>query len=76
MEDPEILQAAMNIHTVEARQAAWLRRLLDMRPADKPFDEPRGRRSVVGTIASKGFVVARSDVPRTHRHRKTPFFTG
>jgi Ferritin-like domain len=76
MQNPEVLQAAMDIHTVEARQAAWLRRLLDMRPTDGAFDQPRGRRSVVGTVAAKGFIVARSEVPRTHRRSRTPRFTG
>src|SRR6187455_1310111 len=51
---PEILQAAVGIHSVEARHAAWLRRLLEIRPTEGSLDQPRGRRSVVGTIASKG----------------------
>ena len=76
LQSPEILQSTMDIHTVEARHAAWLRRLLDMRPTEGSFDRPRDRRSVVGTIASKGFVVARSEVPTTHRRRRTPRFTG
>ena len=76
MQAPEVLQATMNIHTVEARQAAWLRRLLEMRPTEGSLDQPRGRRSVVGAVAAKGFVVERSEVPRTHRRSKTPRFTG
>ena len=76
IQSPEVLQSAMDIHTVEARQAAWLRRLLDMRPTEGSFDQPRARRSVVGTIASKGFIVTRSEIPKTHRRRKTPRFTG
>jgi rubrerythrin len=72
---PEILQAAVGIHSVEARHAAWLRRLLEIRPTEGSLDQPRGRRSVVGTIASKGFVVDAADAPTTHR-RASPLFTG
>jgi hypothetical protein len=72
---PEILQAAVDIHSVEARHAAWLRRLLDVRPTEGSLDEPRGRRSVAGTIAARGFVVDAADAPTTHR-RASPLFTG
>jgi rubrerythrin len=72
---PEVLQAAMDIHSVEARHAAWLRRLLEIRPTVASLDRPRGRRSVVGTIASRRFVVAEPELPRTHR-RAAPRFTG
>ena len=72
---PEVLQAAAGIHSAEARHAAWLRRLLDVRPAPDAFDEPRGRRSVVGTIAAKGFVLPVSQTPTTHR-TASPAFTG
>ena len=72
---PEVLQAAVGIHSVEARHAAWLRRLLDIRPTEGSLDAPRGRRSVNGTIAAKGFVVDASHAPTTHR-RASPLFTG
>ena len=72
---PEVLQAAVGIHSVEARHAAWLRRLLDIRPTEGSLDEPRRRGSVVGTIAAKGFVVDASHAPTTHR-RASPLFTG
>jgi rubrerythrin len=74
--DREVLQAAMDIHSVEARHAAWLRHLLDVRPTLTSFDTPRGRRSVVGTISAKGFVVAEAQAPTTHRRRASPLFTG
>jgi hypothetical protein len=72
---PEVLQAAIDIHSVEARHAAWLRHLLDVRPTVASFDEPRARASVVGTIAGKGFVVAQAQKPTTNR-RAAPLFTG
>ena len=72
---PEVLQAGVDIHSVEARHAAWLRRLLDVRPTEGSLDEPRGRRSVVGTIAARGFVVDDAAAPTTRR-RASPLFTG
>jgi hypothetical protein len=73
---PEVLQAAMGIHSVEARHAAWLRRLMDVRPTVASLDRPRGRRSVVGAIAEKQFVVTKPELPTTHRRRAAPRFTG
>jgi Ferritin-like domain len=72
---PEVLQAAVGIHSVEARHAAWLRRLLEIRPTEGSLDRPRARASVIGTIAAKGFVVDPSHAPTTHR-RASPLFTG
>jgi len=48
---------------------------VDVRPTEGSLDEPRGRRSVIGTIAARGFVVDASDAPTTHR-RASPLFTG
>jgi hypothetical protein len=73
---PEVLQAAMGIHSVEARHAAWLRRLMDVRPTVASLDSPRTRRSVVGALAAKRFVVAEPQLPTTHRRRAAPRFTG
>jgi rubrerythrin len=73
---PEVLQAAMGIHSVEARHAAWLRHLMDERPTLSSLDRPRARRSVVGTVAAKGFVVSEPELPRTHRRSVSPRFTG
>jgi rubrerythrin len=73
---PEVLQATMGIHSVEARHAAWLRRLMDVRPTVASLDAPRGRRSVVGAIAAKRFIVAKPELPTTHRRRAAPRFTG
>jgi rubrerythrin len=76
IESPEVLQAAVDIHSVEARHAAWVRRLLAVRPTVASFDEPRARTSVVAAIAAKGFVVQRSEIPTTHRRNASPLFTG
>ena len=63
------LVAALGIHTVEARHAAWIRRLADRTPAENAFDEPRSLKSTLGVVASTKFVVQT-------RSRRSPRFTG
>jgi rubrerythrin len=70
---PAVLQAAVGIHTVEARHAAWVRHLAGLRPAATAFDEPIARATVLQNVASMRFVVRRA--PRTTRTR-APRFTG
>jgi len=51
-----VLATAVSIHSVEARHAAWMRRLFGVVPARGPFDEAESRESITRTIASTGFV--------------------
>ena len=39
-----VLAAAVSIHSVEARHAAWMRHLFGIRPAVRPFDEAKSKR--------------------------------
>jgi hypothetical protein len=71
---PDVLTAAVGIHTVEARHAAWMRHLFGIRPAAQAFDKARGRDSVLRLVASTKFVVRRR--PRTESRRRAPSFTG
>ena len=68
-----MLLAAVGIHTVEARHAAWVRHLAGLRPAATAFDEPIARATVLQNVASMRFVVRRA--PHTTRKRP-PRFTG
>ncbi len=70
---PGVLQAAVGVHSVEARHAAWMRHLVGVRPAATAFDQPEGRDAVLRTVASTHFIVRRA--PRTTR-RRSPRFTG
>jgi rubrerythrin len=70
--DPELLAAAIRIHSVEARHAAWIRHLAGALPAPDAFDEPKSRRQVRGLVASTEFVVAK---PAT-RSSEDPSFIG
>jgi hypothetical protein len=67
------LAAALGIHTVEARHAAWIRRLAGVLPAAKAFDEPLPDRKVVEIVNSTHFVSLQT--PHTSAPR-SPGFTG
>jgi hypothetical protein len=69
---PEILAAAVAIHSVEARHAAWMRRLYGIVPVDDAFDEPVSQRAALRTVASTRFI-AKS---RTTARHKRPKLTG
>jgi rubrerythrin len=62
IENAAYVAAAVSIHSVEARHAAWIRRLAGVLPASKAFDEPLPRRDVMRLVASTHFIVSK---PRT-----------
>jgi Ferritin-like domain len=72
IKSPEVLAAAVAIHSVEARHAAWIRYIAGAPPAAEPFDEPKTARETLRLVRSTKFLVAR---PRT-RSRREPPFTG
>lgn len=67
---PRYLAAAVGIISVEARHAAWIRRLAGVLPAPAAFDQWLAPRRVHTLVASTRFVVA---APRTSAHRNPPF---
>jgi ferritin-like protein len=67
-----VLAAAVAIHSVEARHAAWMRHLFGIRLAAAPFDEAKPRREILNIVRSTKFVVAR---PRMEG-KGGPRFTG
>ncbi len=67
------LQAAISIHSVEARHAAWIRRLAGVLPAATAFDQPLAPERVDALVASTRFVVAS---PQTSARGGSPRFTG
>jgi hypothetical protein len=72
IDSPALLAAAVSIHSVEARHAAWIRYLAGAQPASSAFDKPKSMAEVRRLVASTGFIVQR---PRT-RSRAEPRFTG
>jgi rubrerythrin len=65
--DERLLASVLGIHSVEARHAAWIRRLAHSAPAANAFDDPLGRRHVLDVVAKTNFIV------RTSTRRKPPF---
>jgi hypothetical protein len=67
-----VLAAAVGIHSVEARHAAWMRELFGITPAVNAFDQPASRAKINRIVASTHFIVSR---PRM-KARNKPHFTG
>jgi rubrerythrin len=64
------LSAALAIHAVEARHAAWIRRVAGVLPARSAFDEPATASQVLSVIDSTHFIVGRTQA------NGMPGFTG
>jgi rubrerythrin len=69
----QYLAAALGIHSVEARHAAWIRRLAGFLPAAHALDDPLGDTRVVDIVNSTHFVTLHP--PRTSA-ATSPRFTG
>ncbi len=72
VDSPALLAAAVAIHSVEARHAAWMRYLAGVVPAARAFDEPKREGEVRAIVASTHFISSR---PRT-AGRRAPGYTG
>jgi Ferritin-like domain len=72
VESPALLAAAVAIHSVEARHAAWMRYLAGFTPAGSAFDEGKPEPEVRKIVASTRFITSR---PRT-TGRREPRTTG
>jgi hypothetical protein len=73
VDSPALLAAAVAIHAVEARHAAWMRYLSGFTPAGRAFDEPKKELEVRRIVASTHFIASR---PRTAVRRRNPGYTG
>ena len=58
VQSPAYLAAAVSVHSVEARHAAWIRRLAGVLPAAVAFDQPLPPKQVEALVASTHFIVA------------------
>lgn len=72
LQSAAVLAAAVGIHSVEARHAAWMRQLFGITPAVTAFDKPASRASINHIVASTQFIVAKPKMGA----RKKPNFTG
>lgn len=74
-----ILEAALAIHSVEARHAAWIRDVNGEPPAPEAFDEPASMRQVLAAVADTRFIVPARRRRRRRQDttsRAAPRFTG
>jgi hypothetical protein len=67
-----VLAAAVGIHSVEARHAAWMRALFGATPAVNAFDKPASRSSINQVVVSTHFIVSKPHM----KARSKPSFTG
>lgn len=67
------LAAAVSIHSVEARHAAWIRQLAGIVPAEHAFDDPISDPKTVDIVNATRFVTIHA--PQTSAKR-APAFTG
>jgi rubrerythrin len=72
IQDDAVLAAAVAIHSVEARHAAWMRHMFGIQPAVAPFDEARPRAEIERIVASTRFIASRPLM----RAKGRPRFTG
>lgn len=72
LDSSSIVAAAVTLHSVETRHAAWIRYLIGLDPVTSAFDEPASQERMARLIASTRFVVPRPRITRKGR----PRFTG
>jgi hypothetical protein len=70
IQSPEVLAAAVGIHSVEARHAAWIRYIAGVQPAVEAFDQPKNKPETLRLVRRTRFIVRR---PHTKAAKKPPF---
>jgi hypothetical protein len=72
LDSREIVAAAVSLHSVETRHAAWIRHVIGLQPAATAFDKPASQRKMTELIDSTHFVASRPKLAS----RKKPRYTG
>jgi hypothetical protein len=67
-----IVAAAVSLHSVETRHAAWIRHLVGLRPAANAFDKPASQHRMAQLIDSTHFLVSQPKMAS----KKKPRFSG
>jgi hypothetical protein len=67
-----IVAAAVSLHSVETRHAAWIRHVIGLQPAATAFDKPASQRKMAELIDSTHFVASRPKLAA----KKKPRYTG
>jgi Ferritin-like domain len=71
LKSDSVLAAAVGIHSVEARHAAWMRQLFGITPAVNAFDKPSSRAAVTKLVASTGFIASNPRMKETTKPKYT-----
>jgi Ferritin-like domain len=71
LDSRSIVAAAVTLHSVETRHAAWIRHLIGLRPAARAFDKPASQQRMARLIASTNFVASRPRLASRTRPRLT-----
>ena len=71
LDSRSIVAAAVTLHSVETRHAAWIRHLNGLTPATTAFDKPASQARMARLIASTRFVAAQPRMTRRSRPRYT-----
>ena len=72
LDSRDIVAAAVSLHSVETRHAAWIRHLIGLQPAATAFDQPASQHRMAELIDSTHFVVSTPKMSSTAK----PRFTG
>jgi hypothetical protein len=71
LDSRSVVAAAVTLHSVETRHAAWIRHLIGLQPAATAFDKPASQERMARLIASTHFVAARPRLAGKSRPRLT-----
>jgi hypothetical protein len=74
LDSRSIVAAAVTLHSVETRHAAWIRHIVGLRPATTAFDKPASQQKMAQLIASTHFET-RKRKPKMSRKGR-PRYTG
>jgi ferritin-like protein len=73
LDSRHIVAAAVSLHSVETRHAAWIRHLVGLQPAARAFDKPAPQHKMAQLIDSTHFLASQ---PTTAAKKKRPRYTG
>lgn len=68
-----IVAAAVTLHSVETRHAAWIRHIVGLKPATTAFDKPASQQKMAKLIASTHFLASN---PTLLASKRKPRYTG
>jgi hypothetical protein len=71
LDSREIVAAAVQLHSVETRHAAWIRHIVGLEPATTAFDKPAPQHKMAQLIDSTHFVSAKPKTSKKAEPRQT-----